>query len=102
MFIIKLFFQDDYSHIGFSVFLSEAVVQRCSVKTVVLEISQNSQENTCTTVSSLIKLHSWNFIKKETLEQVFSCDFCEISKSIVFTEHLWASASIKEQPPEML
>ena len=29
----------------------EAVVQRCSVKNVLLEISQNSQENTCARVS---------------------------------------------------
>ena len=29
----------------------EAVVQRCSVKNVFLEISQNSQENTCARVS---------------------------------------------------
>ena len=27
------------------------------------------------------------------LEQVFSCEFCEISKKIFFTEHLWATAS---------
>ena len=35
-----------------SVFL-EAVAQGCSVKKVFLEISQNSQENTCARVSSL-------------------------------------------------
>ena len=34
-----------------------------------------------------------NFIKKETLTQVFPCEFCEISKSTFFTEHLWATAS---------
>ena len=33
-----------------------------------------------------------NFIKKETLAQVFSCKFCEITEDIFFTEHLWASA----------
>ena len=38
----------------------EAVVQRCSVKKVFLEISQNSQENTCTMVSFLIKLQAWD------------------------------------------
>ena len=32
-------------------------------------------------------------IKKEILAQVFSCEFCEISKNICFTEHLWATAS---------
>ena len=35
--------------------LTEAVVQRCSVKKVFLEISQNSQENTCARDSFLIK-----------------------------------------------
>ena len=25
-----------------------------------------------------------NFIKKETLAQLFSCDFCEISKNTIF------------------
>ena len=35
------------------------------------------------------------FIKKETLAQVFSCEFCEISKSTFFTEHAWTTASEK-------
>ena len=38
---------------------SEAAVQRCSVKKVSLEISQNSQENTCARVYFLIKLQAW-------------------------------------------
>ena len=29
-----------------------------------------------------------NFIKKETLAQLFSCEFCEICKNLFFTEHL--------------
>ena len=33
-----------------------------------------------------------NFFKKETLTQVFSCEFCEISKNTFFTEHVWATA----------
>ena len=43
-----------------------------------------------------------NFIKKETLAQVFSREFCEISKNSFFTEHLWAPASllsVKSCPP---
>ena len=35
---------------------TEAVAQRCSVKKVFLEISQNSQENTCARVSFFKKL----------------------------------------------
>ena len=34
-----------------------------------------------------------NFIKKETLAQVFSCEFCKISKNTFLAEHLWATAS---------
>ena len=37
---------------------SEAVAQRCSVKKLFLEISQNSQENTCARVSLLLKLQA--------------------------------------------
>ena len=50
-----------------------AVVQRCSVKMVFIEISQNSQENTCDRVPFLIKLQASasNFIKKETGTSIF-------------------------------
>ena len=78
------FFQATPSLIRFSgVVMKEAVSQRCSVKDVFLEISQNLLENTCAGVSFLIKLQVWacNFIKKETLAQVFSCEFCKISKN---------------------
>ena len=34
-----------------------------------------------------------NFINKETLAQVFSYEFYEISKNNIFREHLWATAS---------
>ena len=37
---------------------------------------------------------SLNFIKIEILAQVFSCDFCEISKKSFFTEPIWATASV--------
>ena len=51
-------------------------------KKVFLKILQNSKENNCARTSFLIKLQAeaWNFIKKETLAQMFSCEFCEISK----------------------
>ena len=64
-------------YVGFLV--PEAVTQICFV-----EISQNSQENTCARVSNKIKL-----FKKETLAQVFYSEFCKISKSFFFTGHLW-------------
>ena len=61
---------------------SEAVVQRCSIKTVFLEISQNSQESTCARVSFLmmLTLAHWH----RTLAQVFSCEFGIISKNMFF------------------
>ena len=64
-------------------FVFQAVARKCFVKKAFLEILQNSQENTCARVSFLIKLQAeaCNFIKKETLTQVFSSDFCEISKN---------------------
>ena len=62
-------------------------------KKAFLEISQNSQENICARVSFLIKLQACNFIKKETLAQVFSCGFYEISKNTFFTGQLWTTAS---------
>ena len=34
-----------------------------------------------------------NLIKKETLTQLFFCEFYKISKNTFFTEHLWTSAS---------
>ena len=39
------------------------------------------------------KSEACNFIKKEILTQVFSCEFCEIPKKTFFTEHLWTTAS---------
>ena len=46
-------------------------------------------------MSFFIKLQTsaYNFIKKETLAQVFSCEHFEISKKTVSTEHLRATAS---------
>ena len=64
---------------------TEAVTRGVLCKKVFLEISQNSQENSCP--------KAWNFCKKEALAQVFCCEFCEISKNTFFTEHLWTIGS---------
>ena len=37
-----------------------------------------------------------HFIKKEILGQVFSCEFCEISKNTFFKGHLWTTASVEK------
>ena len=69
--------------------MTEAVTPKCSVKKEFLEISQNTQESTCARVSFLINfILISNFIKKETLAQVFSCEFYEIFKNTFFIEQL--------------
>ena len=78
---------------NFAIF-AEAATRRVLWKKVFFEISQNSQENTCARVSFLIRLQVSNFIKREALAQVFSCEFYEISKNTFFTEHLWTTASV--------
>ena len=66
-----------------------------------LKISQNSQENTCASVSFLIKLQAkaevaCNFIKKKTLAQVFSCAFWEMHfENTYFTEQLFHENSYR-------
>ena len=72
---------------------AEAVTRRCSVEKVSLEISQNSRENTCARVSFLIKVtglrpEACNFIKKETLAQVFPVEFAKFLRTPFLTEHL--------------
>ena len=59
---------------------SETSTKIILLKKVFLEISQNSQETNCAKGSFLIKLQACNFVKRETLLQVFFCEFCEISK----------------------
>ena len=43
--------------------------------------------------NKVARLRPANFSKKETLAQVFSCEFCEISKNNFSVEHLWVTAS---------
>ena len=55
-----------------------------------LENLQNLQENTCARVSFLIKLkaEACNFIKKETLAQVFLVNFAYFLRTTFLTEHI--------------
>ena len=66
--------------------------QRCSIKKVLLKISLNSQENSCARVSFLIKKSL--FIKKETLAQEFSCEFCETFKNTFLFRTPLVAASV--------
>ena len=57
---------------------TEAVVQRCSVKKVFLEISQSSQEKARLPEFLFYKvggLSPATLLKKEALARVFSCEF---------------------------
>ena len=76
--------------------MKEAVTRSCFVQKVFLEISQNSQGSTSARVSFLIKLQASNckFIEKETLTQVFSCEFCKISKNTFSYRRSLVAASV--------
>ena len=63
----------------------EAVVQRCSVKKTFLEISQNSQENTCARVSFLIA----TLLKKRLWHRCFTVNFAKFLRASFLKEHLW-------------
>ena len=61
---------------------TEAVAQRCSVKQVFLEISQNLQENTCARVTFLIKL------TKRLWHRFFPVNFAKFLRTSFFTKIL--------------
>ena len=65
---------------------SEAASGSVVQKKVFLKILQNSRENTCVRDSFLTNFQAT--LLKKSLAQVFSCEFCEISKNTFFTEHL--------------
>ena len=64
--------------------------RRCSVRKGVL---RNFAKFTGKHLCQSLFFNKVAVIKKEVLAQVFSCDFCEISKNTFFTEHLRATAS---------
>ena len=59
----------------------EAFYQRCFVKKVFLEISQNSQEGTCARVSATL-------LKKRLWHRCFPMNFAKFLRTPFFTEHL--------------
>ena len=63
-----------------------------------LKISENSLKGICDTIFSLIKKQvlTLNFIKKETLAQVFPCEFWEISKNTFFYRTPLVAASVSK------
>ena len=86
-FVFEKFFPGKVLYLSVLKQRTEAVAQRCSLKKVLLEISQNSQENTCARVSFLMKLQvkTNNFIKKEIDTDV---NFAKFLRTSFLTEHL--------------
>ena len=64
---------------------TEAVARRCSVKNVLLKISQNVSKHLCQNLFLInLQAETYNFIKTETLTQVFSYEFWKICKNTFF------------------
>ena len=72
----------------------EAVIRRCSVKKVFLEILLYSQENTCARVP-ILQPQEYNFIKIESLTQAFSCEFWEHLSKNTFLQNASSGCSSK-------
>ena len=63
--------------------------QRCSIRKGVLRnFAKFTGKRPCQSLL-LNKVGACNSIKKVTLAQVFSYEFCKTSKNTFFTEHLW-------------
>ena len=80
-----------------SCFMSRSSHQRCSIKKSPLKNFPKFTGKHCAKVSFLIiklQTKACDFIEKETLAVVFSCEFCKNFKSTFFTEHLWTTASV--------
>ena len=70
-------------------FWSEAASRWCSIKKVFLEISQNSQENTCARVPfNKVAGLAYNFIKKRLWRRCFPVNFAKFLRTPFLTEHL--------------
>ena len=72
----------------------------CSVKKVFLEISQNSQENTCSRVSFLTMLKALQLNQKKRIcHRCFAVNFAEFLSTPFLTEHLrWLLLKILKHP----
>ena len=71
--------------------MSEAVVWRCSVEKVFLEISQNSHKKACARVSSFSKVTGQRpatLLKKRLWHRSFPVNFAKFLRAPFFTEHL--------------
>ena len=65
--------------------VSGVIAWRFSLKKVLLEISQNSQENICARVS----LRPATLLKRRLKHRCFPVNFAKFRKTLFLTEHLW-------------
>ena len=72
-----------------------------SIKPATVAKSKQSSRGVPKTFTKFTGKHmcqAWKFNKKETLAQVFSCEYCEILKSTFFVEHFWWLPLVKLDP----
>ena len=76
--------------LGFNFWIFRSSQWRCSrKKNVLTNFEKFTGKHLRRSVSfNKVACSAFNFIKKETLAQVFSCEFWEILKNTFFTEHL--------------
>ena len=77
--------------LNLAILVTKAVVLRCSIKKDVLT---NFAKFTEKPVAEIPSPTACNFIKKESLAQVFSSEFCEISSNTFFHRTPLLSASV--------
>ena len=74
------------AHFRSIIALYRSTQRRCSVKRgVIKNFAKFTGKHLC---------QSLFLIKKETLAQIFSCEFCKICMNTFFTEHLWSTALV--------
>ena len=77
---------------------TEAATRGVLIKKVFLEISQDSQENTCVRVSFLIKKRPAHLLKKRPWHRCFPVNFVKLLKTPFLPEHLrWLLLSIESE-----
>ena len=76
----------------------EAFTRRCSVKKVFLKILQNSQENTCASVSILIKWQDWGS-RNGLWHECFPVNFAKFSRApFLQNKSRWLVLSVPDIP----
>ena len=81
----------------FKVYLVKTISPKLTESGTEAQLAERSEGKVPAPFLKLNRPQTCNFIRKETLAQVFSCEFYEISKNTFFTKHVRTTASIS--PP---